>query len=124
MSGAEPGGRPRLGTTNRSGSSGTRRTTRARAQRARPHNTSEIEGMKIPYLTVAGSTIATEGRSLPSLRQLDEAVRAFLDENDVGNLTVIVDAAFGHRIGKDELDEFEAAVSNNEITTPPAGVIG
>lgn len=80
--------------------------------------------MKIPYLIVDGSNIATEGRSLPSLRQLDEAVRAFLDENDVGNLTVIVDATFGHRIAKDEVNEFDAAISNNEITTPPAGVIG
>ena len=80
--------------------------------------------MNIPYVIVDGSNIATEGRSLPSLTQLDDAVRAFLDENEVGNLTVIVDATFGHRIDKSEVREFDAAVANNEITTPPAGVIG
>ena len=42
--------------------------------------------------------IATEGRSLPSLRQLDEAVRAFLAEHPADQLTVVVDATFGHRI--------------------------
>ncbi|MBI2704591.1 MAG: S1 RNA-binding domain-containing protein [Actinobacteria bacterium] len=119
------GGRPRLGTTNRSGRlDGRRRHANARIQLCTSDNTSETEAMKIPYLIVDGSNIATEGRSLPSLRQLDEAVRAFLDENDVGNLTVIVDATFGHRIAKDEVSEFDAAISNNEITTPPAGVIG
>ena len=32
------------------------------------------------HVIVDGSNIATEGRSLPSLAQLDEAVRAFLEE--------------------------------------------
>jgi hypothetical protein len=80
--------------------------------------------MKIKQLIVDGSNIATEGRSLPSLKQLDEAVRAFLDDNEVENVAVIVDATFGHRIDKAEVAEFDAAVANNEITTPPAGVIG
>ncbi len=53
--------------------------------------------------------IATEGRSLPSLRQLDEAVRAFLAEHPAEQLTVVVDATFGHRIDASERDEFEAA---------------
>jgi Zc3h12a-like ribonuclease protein/S1 RNA binding family protein len=80
--------------------------------------------MKIKQLIVDGSNIATEGRSLPSLKQLDEAVRAFIEDNEVANVAVIVDATFGHRIDKSEVPEFDAAVANNEITTPPAGVIG
>jgi hypothetical protein len=80
--------------------------------------------MKLKHLIVDGSNIATEGRSLPSLEQLDGAVRAFLDENEVENLTVIVDATFGHRIDKKERKEFDVAIANSEITTPPAGAIG
>ena len=54
--------------------------------------------MSTHYVVVDGSNIATEGRSLPSLRQLDEAVRAFLTEHPADQLTVVVDATFGHRI--------------------------
>ena len=54
--------------------------------------------MELKHVVVDGSNIATEGRSLPSLKQLDEAVRAFLAENPTEHVTVIVDATFGHRI--------------------------
>lgn len=80
--------------------------------------------MHITHLVVDGSNIATEARSLPSLEQLDQAVRSFLEQHTVDQLTVIVDATFGHRIETSEKDEFDAAVANAEIITPPAGTIG
>ena len=76
------------------------------------------------HLVVDGSNIATEGRSLPSLRQLDEAVQAFLTELPHDQLTVVVDATFGHRIDASERPEFEAAILAGELVTPPAGTIG
>jgi hypothetical protein len=39
-------------------------------------------------------------------------------------VTVIVDATFGHRIAKKERAEFEKALANNELVTPPAGAVG
>ena len=80
--------------------------------------------MHLSHVVVDGSNIATEGRDLPSLHQLDEAVRAFLAENQVDNITVIVDATFGHRIDASERDEYEEAILAQELTTPPAGAIG
>ena len=70
------------------------------------------------------SNIATEGRSTPSLKQLDEAVRAFLEEHPHDKLTVVVDATFGHRIDPSEKAAFDEAIANNEMVTPPAGAIG
>jgi hypothetical protein len=75
-------------------------------------------------IVVDGSNIATEGRSTPSLRQLDDAVRAFRDEYPDTVVTVVVDATFGHRIDKKEVAEFDEAVANNEVVAPPAGAIG
>ncbi|MEX1218316.1 MAG: hypothetical protein WEA11_07350, partial [Acidimicrobiales bacterium] len=80
--------------------------------------------MHITHVVVDGSNIATEARSLPSLAQLDEAVQAFLAQYDVDSLTVIVDATFGHRIDPSERAEFDQAVANAELVTPPAGAIG
>src|SRR5919112_1732785 len=54
------------------------------------------------HLVVDGSNIATEGRSVPSLMQLDEAVRAFLEEYPHEHWTVVVDATFEHRIDSSE----------------------
>ena len=76
------------------------------------------------HVVVDGSNIATEGRSQPSLEQLDEAVRSFLEEHPHDTLTVVVDATFAHRIDPSERDEYELAVAANEILTPPAGAIG
>ncbi|MBI2709018.1 MAG: S1 RNA-binding domain-containing protein [Actinobacteria bacterium] len=73
---------------------------------------------------VDGSNIATEGRTLPSLAQLDEAVRAFTAEFPQSAITVVVDATFGHRIADDEKEAFEEAVLAGELVTPPAGAIG
>ena len=80
--------------------------------------------MSTNYVVVDGSNIATEGRSLPSLKQLDEAVRAFLTEHPADNLTVVVDATFGHRIDASERDAYEEAVLAGELVSPPAGAIG
>ena len=76
------------------------------------------------HVVVDGSNIATEGRSQPSLEQLDEAVRSFLEEHPHDTVTVVVDATFAHRIDPAERDEYELAVAANELLTPPAGAIG
>ena len=76
------------------------------------------------HVVVDGSNLATEGRSIPSLKQLNEAVLAYMSENPDALITVVVDATFGHRIDAKEVAEFDAAVSNNEIVAPPAGAIG
>jgi hypothetical protein len=79
---------------------------------------------KLNHFVVDGSNIATEGRSQPSLKQLNEAVLAFMAEHPGAIITVVVDATFGHRIEKKETAEFDAGVSNNELVTPPAGAVG
>jgi hypothetical protein len=76
------------------------------------------------HLVIDGSNIATEGRSLPSLQQLDEAVRALLKERPHETWTVVVDATFGHRIDSAEKQMYEEALAANELVTPPAGTIG
>lgn len=76
------------------------------------------------HVVVDGSNIATEGRSMPSLAQLNEAVMSFMDEHPDAAITVVVDATFGHRIDKKEVAEFEAGISNNELVAPPAGAVG
>ena len=76
------------------------------------------------HVVVDGSNIATEGRSLPSLAQLNEAVMSFMEEFPDTNVTVVVDATFGHRIDKKEQKEFEEGISNNELVAPPAGAVG
>jgi hypothetical protein len=76
------------------------------------------------YVVVDGSNIATEGRSLPSLAQLDEAVRAFQHEQPDAKLIVVVDATFGHRIDASERRTFEEGEAAGELVSPPAGAIG
>ena len=78
-------------------------------------------------VVVDGSNIATEGRTLPSLAQLDEAIRAFLEEYrgfTSSDVTVVVDASFGHRIDPSEVADFEQAVEHGEMVAPPAGAVG
>ena len=55
------------------------------------------------HVVVDGSNIATEGRSMPSLAQLSEAVESFMEEHPDTAITVVVDATFGHRIDKREV---------------------
>jgi Zc3h12a-like Ribonuclease NYN domain/S1 RNA binding domain len=78
----------------------------------------------LTHVVVDGSNIATEGRSAPSLAQLNDAVMSFMEEHPDTAITVVVDATFGHRIDKKETAEFEAGISNNELVAPPAGAIG
>ncbi len=78
-------------------------------------------------VVVDGSNIATEGRSEPSLEQLDTAITAFLEEfpeYSTSDVIVVVDATFEHRIHQEERPTFEAAVEHGEVVSPPAGTIG
>ena len=76
------------------------------------------------HYVVDGSNIATEGRSRPSLEQLQEAVTTFIADHPDSMITVVVDATFGHRIDPSEKNEFDEAIANNELVAPPAGAIG
>src|SRR5580692_7553137 len=80
--------------------------------------------MPARHVVVDGSNIATEGNSLPTLKQLDEAVREFLRENPDDIVTVVVDATFGHRIPPEERARFEQAELEGDVVSPPAGAIG
>ena len=71
-----------------------------------------------------GSNLATEGRSTPSLVQLDEAVRAFIEENSNAEVIVVADASFEHRVASGERSRFKESELAGEIVTPPAGAIG
>src|SRR4051794_38037622 len=75
-------------------------------------------------VVVDGSNLATEGRSTPSLAQLDEAVRSFSAERPDDEIIVVVDASFGYRIDESERKVFEEAEEAGEIVSPPAGAIG
>ncbi len=76
------------------------------------------------HVVVDGSNLATEGRTSPSLKQLHEAVLSFMNEYPDTKVTVVVDATFGHRIDKREVVEFNDAIDNNELVSPPAGAVG
>ena len=76
------------------------------------------------HVVVDGSNLATEGRSTPSLAQLDEAVREFMHEYPDAKVTVVVDGTFGYRIDEAERKAFEEAEEAGEIVSPPAGAIG
>jgi hypothetical protein len=80
--------------------------------------------MTVKHVVVDGSNLATEGRTLPSLQQLDEAVRAYLEEYKPTTVTVVVDASFPNRIDDSERAAFEEAINAGEVISPPAGVIG
>ena len=80
--------------------------------------------MTSKHLVVDGSNIATEGRTLPSLAQLDEAVRAFIAERPHDIYTVVVDATFEHRIDASERKLYDEALAANELIVTPAGTVG
>ena len=75
-------------------------------------------------VVVDGSNMATEGRSDPSLAQLDEVLRAFRAENPRAELIVVADATFAHRVAASERSRFHERESEGTIVTPPAGAIG
>ena len=76
------------------------------------------------HVVVDGSNLATEGRTFPSLKQLDEAVRAYAAEDPDASIIVVVDATFEHRVSDAEREEVRQAMLNGEIISPPAGAIG
>ena len=76
------------------------------------------------HVVVDGSNLATEGRTAPSLKQLDEAVRAYAAEDPEASIIVVVDATFEHRVSESERDEVREAMLNGEVISPPAGAIG
>ena len=76
------------------------------------------------YVVVDGSNLATEGRTEPSLAQLDEAVRTFAEEHPEAEIIVVVDATFAHRIGPEEREQLEQAHLHGELVWPPAGTVG
>ena len=84
----------------------------------------DYRDMPIEHIVVDGSNIATEGRSLPSLKQLEEAVLELRRDHPNAEITVIVDATFAHRIDPSELARFEQAALRGEYVHPPAGAIG
>jgi hypothetical protein len=75
-------------------------------------------------VVVDGSNIATEGRSIPSLAQLESAVDELRREMPGAIVIVVVDATFVHRIDPSERQRFEAAALRGEYVYPPAGAIG
>lgn len=82
-----------------------------------------VKGQRL-RVVVDGSNFATEGRVIPSLAQLDEAVRAFLDEHPGAEIIVVADASFEHRVAPNERAHFKEAELAGEIVTPPAGAVG
>jgi hypothetical protein len=76
------------------------------------------------YVVVDGSNLATEGRTEPSLAQLDEAVRTFAEEHPEAEIIVVVDATFAHRIAPEEREQLEQAHLHGELVWPPAGTVG
>jgi hypothetical protein len=76
------------------------------------------------WVVVDGSNIATEGRTAPSLNQLDEAVTAYLEEFPGTDVIVVADATFEHRVLPADRARFKEAELAGEIVTPPAGAIG
>ncbi len=76
------------------------------------------------HVVVDGSNLATEGRTSPSLAQLDEAVRAYAEEDPGAQIVVVVDATFEHRIDPKERAQFEQAELHGELVSPPAGAVG
>lgn len=75
-------------------------------------------------VVVDGSNLATEGRTTPSLHQLDEAVRAYAQEDPDAEIVVVVDASFEHRIDPSERKQLIDAELHGEVVSPPAGAIG
>jgi S1 RNA binding domain/Zc3h12a-like Ribonuclease NYN domain len=76
------------------------------------------------HVIVDGSNLATEGRTMPSLKQLKEAVASYRSDHPDDLITVVVDATFGHRIDPKEASAFEKAIETNEFVSPPAGAVG
>src|SRR5271156_1738518 len=79
---------------------------------------------ELHHVVVDGSNLAKEGRTRPSLAQLDEAARAYAEEDPGAQIVVVVDASFEHRIDPSERQMLEQAELHGEVVSPPAGAIG
>src|SRR5215475_9753776 len=80
--------------------------------------------MMADHFVIDGSNLATEGRTEPSLEQLEDAVKAFKVEQPDGLVTVVVDASFEHRIDPKESKAFGKLEAAGEVVSPPAGAVG
>ena len=76
------------------------------------------------HVVVDGSNLATEGRTMPSLSQLEDAIAAYEDEHPEAEIIVVVDATFEHRIDAKDRDRLKEAELRGEVVSPPAGAIG
>jgi hypothetical protein len=76
------------------------------------------------HVVVDGSNLATEGRKLPNLEQLVEAVDQFRADRPHDRTTVVCDASFPNRIGDSERKRYEQLVDDGWLITPPAGAVG
>jgi hypothetical protein len=76
------------------------------------------------HVVVDGSNLATEGRTSPSLAQLDEAVRSYAAEDPDSSIIVVVDATFEHRVSESEREKVREAMLDGDMVSPPAGAIG
>jgi hypothetical protein len=76
------------------------------------------------HVVVDGSNLATEGRTSPSLAQLDEAVRSYAAEDPESSIIVVVDATFEHRVSESEREKVREAMLDGDMVSPPAGAIG
>jgi hypothetical protein len=97
----------------------------ARNERAEWFNLLDLEVMSSSHhVIVDGSNLATEGRMIPSLAQLDDCVQAYKAEDPAASIVVVVDATFGHRIDLSEKATYDEAIDHGELLTPPAGAVG
>lgn len=78
------------------------------------------------HIVVDGSNLATEGRTTPSLAQLEEVVSELRREQGDTEVTItlVVDATFPHRIDESERARFEELANHGELVSPPAGAVG
>ena len=72
--------------------------------------------MPTRHVVVDGSNLATEGRTTPSLAQLEEVVADLRREMDGAQVTVVVDASFRHRIDASERDRHAQNVGSAPVT--------
>ena len=61
---------------------------------------------------------------MPSLKQLNEAVLAYMAEHPDALITVVVDATFGHRIDPRRWPSSTRPSATTRLVAPPAGAIG
>ena len=76
------------------------------------------------HAVIDGSNLATEGRSDPSLKQLDDALAAFTNDHDFAHVTVVVDASFEHRVANKDRAAVKRRIDDGNLITPPAGTVG